>query len=75
MRASLRKSPAPLMKPKPPVQRALTPMAPEAAVSATQKPKGKTMGPVNPVEGVVNSSMPQEGGTIGKALRGRMRTA
>jgi len=73
MRASWRKPPGPLVM-KPPVQRALTPVAPEAAVSATQKPLGKPVGPVSPVENVVNSSMSQRGGTIGKALRGKMRT-
>ena len=72
MRASVRKPPGPPVM-KPPVQRALTPVAPEAAVSATQRPRGKPMGPVNPVEAVVNASMPQKGGTIGKALRGKMR--
>lgn len=56
------------------VQDVLTPIAPEAAVSATQNPRNKAAGPVSPVEPVVNASMPQKGGTIGKALRGRMRT-
>lgn len=73
MRASWRKPPGPLVM-KPPVQQALTPVAPEAAISATQKPKIRAMGPVSPVENVVNASMDQKGGTIGKALRGKMRT-
>jgi hypothetical protein len=73
MRPSVRKPPGPPIM-KPPVQRALTPLAPEAALSATQKPHSKPMGPVSPVENVVNASMPQKGGTLGKALRGKMRS-
>lgn len=66
MRAKYRLNP---YEPKKPVQPALTPVAPEAQMSATQKPLTAPMGPVSPVEGVVNASMPQKGGTVGKALR------